>query len=138
MDRLRLKRQLIIDEGVRNKVYKDSVGIPTIGVGRNLQDKGLSEKEISFLLDNDIDEVETELNKNLPWYKDLDPVRQEVLCNMCFNLGWPRLSLFKVTLHLIETKQYSAAATAMLQSKWATQVGNRAKRLAAAMRDGSF
>lgn len=136
MNRDNLRRQLIIDEGVKKKVYKDSVGILTIGVGRNLQDKGLSEKEIAFLLDNDIEEVEAELNKNLPWYKDLDPVRQEVLCNMCFNLGWPRLALFKVTLHLIETKQYSAAATAMLQSKWAGQVGNRAKRLAEKMRTG--
>lgn len=137
MDINRLKAQLKIDEGWRDKMYVDSVGVPTIGYGRNLW-KGITKDEGEYLLEGDMAEAIVALKQNLPWFDELDDVRQEVLVNMCFNLGWPRLSLFKNTLSLIENKKYSEAASAMLQSLWATQVGARAQRLAYAMREGKF
>ena len=129
---------LKLHEGVRNKPYKDTVGKTTIGVGRNLTDRGLRDKEVAYLLANDIEEVTQELRQRLPWTEKLDPVRKTVLQDMLFNMGWPVLSQFKNTLGFIERDEYEKAAVAMLQSKWATQVGNRAKRLAKMMQFGQW
>ena len=129
---------LKLHEGVRNKPYKDTVGKTTIGVGRNLTDRGLRDKEVAYLLANDIEEVTQELRQRLPWTEKLDPVRKTVLQDMLFNMGWPVLSQFKNTLGCIERGEYEKAAVAMLQSKWATQVGNRAKRLAKMMQFGQW
>ena len=129
---------LKLHEGVRNKPYKDTVGKTTIGVGRNLTDRGLRDKEVAYLLANDIEEVTQELRQRLPWTEKLDPVRKTVLQDMLFNMGWPVLSQFKNTLGFIERGEYEKAAVAMLQSKWATQVGNRAKRLAKMMQFGTW
>lgn len=132
----RLIKQLTIDEGKKNFPYTDSVGKLTIGIGRNLADRGLTDEEIHFLLDNDVKEVIQQLSTNLPWFNNLDDVRQEVLINMCFNMGWGKLSQFKNTLNLIKEGKYNEASTAMLNSLWARQVGNRAIRLAKMMRTG--
>lgn len=133
-----LKDLLKLHEGQKNFPYKDTVGKTTIGVGRNLDDRGLRSSEVDFLLENDIKEVIEELRKNLPWTERLDPVRKTVLHDMLFNLGWTRLSQFKNTLGFVERAEYEKAAVAMLQSKWATQVGNRAKRLARMMHTGQW
>jgi len=136
IDRKRLGVQLNLDEGRKEKPYTDTVGKITIGVGHNLTDKGLPQQIIDMLLEIDIDDAERDLVNNLPWYGMLDPIRQEVLVNMCFNMGWPVLAQFKNTLDLIKTGQYDKAADAMLASKWAKQVGARANRLASKMRNG--
>ncbi len=136
IDRNRLAAQLRIDEGERKKPYLDSVGKTTIGVGRNLTDVGLFPDEIEYLLQHDITRAENELRTNLPWYVSLDPVRQEVLVNMCFNMGWSVLSTFKNTLDAVRRGDYEAASKGMLQSKWASQVKGRATRLAEKMRTG--
>lgn len=133
-----LKDLLILHEGKTNKAYKDTVGKLTIGIGRNLDDRGLRDSEVMFMLDNDIAEVTEELKQRLPWTERLDPVRKTVLQDMLFNLGWPKLAEFKNTLGRIERGEYEKAAVAMLQSKWASQVGNRAKRLASMMHFGSW
>ena len=70
-----------------------------------------------------------ELDKNMPWWKDLDDDKQRVMANMAFNLGLPRLSKFKKFLKAMEEGDFKTAAVEMMDSKWATQVGNRAKRL---------
>lgn len=132
----RLKKQLTFDEGKKNFPYTDSVGKLTIGIGRNLADRGLTDSEIAFLLENDIKEVVQNLSTNLPWFNNLDDVRQEVLINMCFNMGWPKLSQFKNTLNLVKEGKYNEASIAMLNSLWAKQVGNRAVRLANMMKTG--
>lgn len=132
----RLKKQLLIDEGKKNFPYRDTVGKLTIGIGRNLDDRGLSNDEVFFLLENDVKEVIQELSRNLPWFNNLDSVRQEVLANMCFNLGWPKLSQFKTTLGHIQAGRYKEASGTMLQSLWARQVGARAVRLSKMMATG--
>lgn len=136
MNRTELREQLILDEGLRLKPYRDSVGKLTIGVGRNLSDVGISMHEAMLLLDNDVDAVEDDLDQRLPWWRGLSEARQLVLANMCFNLGIGRLMGFKNTLAAIKVSDYAAAADGMLASKWAGQVGKRAHRLAKMMREG--
>lgn len=138
MNREKLSAQLNVDEGRRALMYLDSVGKWTGGVGRNLSDRPFSEDEIDLMLRNDIAYVERELDRRIPWWRELSEARQNVLANMAFNLGVPRLLGFVKTLDLIRAKRYDAAAAEMLDSKWARQVGDRAKRLADQMRKGEF
>ena len=132
----KLIAELRRDEGVRNKVYKDSLGIETIGVGRNLVDRGLSDDEIDHLLANDIDIAEAEASELVPNFDFLTDARQRVLVNMCFNMGKTRLSKFVRFLDAIEHENFERAAEEMLDSRWAVQVGARADRLADMMRKG--
>ncbi len=136
MDLERLKAELTRDEGLRLKPYKDSVGKVTIGVGRNLDDGGISPAEAQTLLEHDIESATAGLDRELPFWRTLDEVRQRVLVNMAFNLGIAKLLGFKHTLSLIETGEYATAADSMLASLWARQVGPRARRLAEMMRTG--
>lgn len=135
---MNLEQLLTLHEGKRNKPYKDTVGKTTIGIGRNLDDKGLSDSEVLFLFRNDLQQHSKEVEQAFPWVSGLDPARRAVLIDMCFNMGIGGLSQFKRTLELIRNGEYEKAAVAMLQSKWATQVGNRAKRLSEMMRTGSW
>ncbi|MCI0560948.1 MAG: glycoside hydrolase family protein [Nitrososphaera sp.] len=138
LDRELLVTQLVRHEGLRLKPYKDTVGKLTIGVGRNLTDKGISLREAHVLLENDIDEVVTSLNARLPWIVSLAPSRRDVLYNMAFNLGVAGLLKFKVTLANVKNGEYKLAAVNMLKSKWASQVGRRAEELAQQMRTGVY
>lgn len=120
---------LIRDEGLRLKPYKCTANKLTIGVGRNIEDRGITREEAMFLLKNDINICKNELTRSFYFYKELDVRIQEVLINMCFNIGLPRLLSFKKTLKLIEKGDYEKASIEMLDSKWARQVGDRAIRL---------
>lgn len=132
-----LVAELKRDEGVRLKPYTDTVGKLTIGVGRNLSDVGITEAESTVLLQNDIQRTIAQLDSSLPWWRNLNPVRQRVLINMAFNMGMVGLLTFKNTLSAMQNGSYTAAAAGMLASKWATQVGARAERLADMMRTGA-
>ena len=132
-----LTSQLISDEGIRLKPYRDSLGVLSIGIGRNLDDVGITQDEAMLLLQNDIRKAYADLTTALPWVQTLDDIRQNVLIAMTFNMGIGGLLKFKNTLNLIQQREYNQAASAMLQSLWATQVGARAKRLADQMRTGS-
>jgi lysozyme len=131
------KARLKLHEGLRLKPYRDTVGKLTIGYGRNLTDRGLTEAEAEFLLDNDIKSHSEELAKALPWLVNLDPARQAVLVDMAFNLGVPGLLKFKNTLRAVREGRFEDAAKGMLASKWARQVKGRAVRLAEAMKTGN-
>jgi lysozyme len=135
MDREKLKASLEKHEGRRNKLYVDTVGVPTIGVGFNL-DKPMPDAVIDFWLEIEIDQHQKELDVALPWASKLDDVRYRVLIEMAFNLGIPRLLQFKNTLASIKRGDYDLAASQMLQSKWAMQVGKRAITLATMLRFG--
>ena len=131
-----LKEELIRDEGLRLKPYRDTVGKLTIGVGRNLDDVGITKDEAMHLLECDIRRVKDDLDHALSWWRGLDDMRQRVLVNMAFNLGITRLMGFKNTLAAMRAGNYVDAAKGMLDSKWADQVGERATRLAAMMVEG--
>ncbi|MBH9661991.1 glycoside hydrolase family protein [Burkholderia multivorans] len=135
-DAAALKAELTRDEGRRSRIYVDTVGKVSGGIGRNLTDKGFRDNEIDLMYQNDIAETEAWLDRNLPWWRSLDPVRQRVMMNMAFNMQG-KLLTFVNTLAAIKRGDYAAAADGMLASKWASQVGDRAKRLADMMRSGA-
>lgn len=130
-----LRDMIIRHEGIRAKPYHDSVGVLTIGVGRNLE-KGLSEDEIFYLLNNDINNVKYEVNKNFPWVLGLDEARMNVIYNMCFQLGINRLSLFRKMLASCRDGDYETAANEMINSMWHKQTPKRCEELANIMKNG--
>lgn len=138
MNLARLSRQLEIDEGRRRRLYKDTVGKLTIGVGRNIEDRGLRDDEIDLMLKNDIAEAASIARSVVPVFDQLDDVRQEVLTNMSLNLGQTRLAGFKQFIAALTRFDFQRATTEMMDSKWYEQVGDRGKRLARAMREGKF
>lgn len=133
----RLIEMLQRHEGLRLKPYKCTAGKLSIGYGRNLDDMGISEVEAMVLLRHDIERCYDELNV-FSWFADLDQVRQEALIDMLFNLGLPTFLEFKKTLKFVAEGKYSQAAEEMLRSKWADQVGDRAKELAYMMDTGCY
>lgn len=137
----KLRQLLSLHEGRIPHVYQDSLGYWTIGVG-HLVDKRMGGKLpdhiIDALLDYDIKEHSDGLLKAAPWVANLDEVRKAVLFDMAFNLGVEGLLRFKITLELIKDGKYKEAAKAMLQSRWASQVGMRARRLAEMMETGQW
>jgi len=134
----KLTKQLIRQEGLMLKPYKCIAEKLTIGVGRNLDDVGISKDEALYLLSQDIITARNELVRVFPWTLELDEVRFQTLVNMVFNLGISRLSKFTKTMSLIHDGEYDVAATEMLDSRWAKQVGNRAIELSEQMRTGSY
>ena len=129
MNRDLLIEELKRDEGVELKAYHDTVGIWTIGIGRNLQDVGVSMAEAEFLLATDIDVAVSELQRTFDWFEDLSDARQRVCVNMCFNLGLTRLLGFKKFLAAMAAGDWETAGVEMLDSKWSRQVGARSTRL---------
>lgn len=134
----KLASMLVEHEGLRLKPYRCTAGKLTIGVGRNLDDRGITPDEALYLLRNDIRDSRKELSASFPWFDNLDEVRQSVLIDMNVNLGLSRLKGFRNTLALIGVGKYEAAAVEMLDSKWAEQVGRRAQRLSRMMATGRW
>lgn len=116
-------------EGCKLKPYKCTSNKTTIGYGRNLDDRGITQKEAKYLLINDIESCIEDLNKNLYWWILHPVIVQKILVDMCFNLGINGLLEFKNSLSLIQNKQYLKASKELLKSKWASQVGNRATEI---------
>jgi len=157
-DRDELVKMIALHEGIVLTVYQDHLGIDTVGIGRNLKDrgitdgellfinktmedvyeKGLTEEEAYYLCMNDIAIVEKELLANKPVVNQLDAARQMVLVDMAFNMGVPRLMKFVNMWMAIERENYPLACSEMLDSRWASQVGKRAVRLSEAMKNGEW
>ena len=158
-DRENLIDKLIEHEGMVLTVYQDTLGIDTIGIGRNLKDRGISQEELDhmdiphidliyrdgiteadarYLADNDVQIVEDELLRAHPCVDGLDSVRQLILIDMAFNMGVPRLCKFTLMWNAIHEEKFEVAAKEMLDSRWANQVKLRAVKLANAMHNGAF
>ena len=154
-----LLEELVKHEGLRLQVYQDTLGIDTIGIGRNLKDRGISKEELDeldiptidhvyeygiteadamLLAENDVQIVEEELLRAHPCVEDLDAVRQLVVMDMAFNMGVPRLRKFKKMWNAIHENKFDVAAKEMLDSRWANQVKSRSTKLAHAMHHGEF
>ncbi|WP_372772083.1 glycoside hydrolase family protein [Mangrovibacterium sp.] len=131
----KLEKMLIEDEGLRLMPYRCTANKLTIGVGRNIEERGITEEEAMFLLRNDIYIVMKELGSRLSWFTSAPETVQLVLANMCFNMGASRLMQFKKTLEHLEKGEYLSASLEMLNSKWAVQVGKRAARLSKLIKD---
>ena len=124
-------------EGYRSLAYKCSEGYNTIGYGFNL-DNGMSERIASMILMEQLYELELTLEQRYNWFSLLDPVRNSVILNMCFNLGLAGFNTFRKTIEYLESEDYLLAADEMMDSKWAEQVGDRAGELAEMMRTGEW
>lgn len=136
----KLSDQLRVHEGVRSHAYKCSANMITVGVGRNIDENGglgLSDDEIDYLLENDIRRCKQELI-TLPWFSEIDSVRQDALINMCFNLGMTRLLGFKNALTAMSVGDYDTAADEFMDSRWAKQVGYRAEEVCTMIREGNY
>lgn len=135
----KLSDQLRIHEGVRTHFYRCTSGLATIGVGRCIEEGslGLSDDEIDYLLENDIQRCKQEL-VGLSWFSDLDPVRQDAIVNLCFNLGLTRLMGFKNAMGAMAVGDYQKAADEFLDSRWANQVGQRALDVTHMIRTGEY
>ena len=134
--RSRLRRDVMDAEGCCLLPYRDTGGTLTIGYGRNLDANGISALEAEVLLDHDLAAAEQACRQAFAWYGTLNDTRQQVLVEMCFNLGLTRLLGFIKALAAMEARAYDQAAAEMLSSAWASHVGRRATRLARMMREG--
>ena len=132
MDIDKLRQNLIREEGLKLKPYKCTADKLTIGVGRNVEDRGISEATAMQMLDEDINICLAELNATINNFERLPEPVQMTLVDLCFNLGLKRLLAFKKTLKYIQegliTGNYTKAAVELLDSAYARQVPNRAKR----------
>ena len=137
-DYAQLRRNVILSEGLRLKPYTDVGGRLTIGYGRNLTDRGITQGEANAMLDTDLATAIADVQAVFPFVVGLDPVRMIVLAELSFNLGITRLMKFIKMWDDLKAKRYADAAVELLNSQWAGQVGARATRLADALSKGVF
>ena len=124
-----LVEALIRDEGLVLRMYKDSVGVSSIGVGHNLEAKPITPHAAYVILADDVADAEQAVLRALPWSRNLDGPRFEALVNLAFNLGIGGLLDFKKALAAIERADWPTMARELIDSKWYTQVGARADRI---------
>ena len=123
-------------EGRRSHIYTDTVGKLTIGVGRNLTDRGLSDDEIDYLLANDI-KIAKGICIDLfgdAVFRQASAMRQHALISMAFNMGKPRLGDFVKMIAAIKAGDWDRAVDEALNSRWASQTGRRAVEIANMLR----
>ena len=131
-----LKDLLVKHEGLRLKPYLDSVGKLTIGVGRNLDDRGISEDEAYIMLENDYKWTIPALKKVFKTFDSFTKNRQNALISMMFNLGETRFKGFKQMIAAIRAGNWQLASEQALSSTWAKQVKGRAIEIAHALMKG--
>ena len=139
MDINKLREQLKIDEGVKYEVYDDHLGYKTFGIGHLVkatdEEYGapvgtpVSEERVNSVFDKDVETYIDESKKVFGNLEDMPQEAQQVIVNMCFNMGAPRLSQFKKFIKAIHDEDWKTASVEMLDSRWASQVGVRANRL---------
>lgn len=140
-----LRDQLKIDEGVVYKIYNDHLGYPTFGIGHLIRDDDpehgepldtpVSEERVNEAFDADVEIVLTDCKILYDDFDDLPEDCQEIIANMVFNMGRPRLSKFKGMKAGVDARDWNRAADEMVDSRWYRQVGARAERLVERMRD---
>ena len=141
----KLREQLKIDEGCVYEIYNDHLGYPTFGIGHLVRESDpengspvgtkVSEDRVADAFDDDIEIVLSDCNKLYPDFEDLPEEAQQIIANMMFNLGRPRLSRFRGMKAGVDAKDWNRAADEMVDSRWYAQVGRRAERLVDRMRE---
>lgn len=137
---------LKIDEGEvkvngKHVVYKDHLGYDTLGYGRLVDRRkggGLSDKEANYLLNNDVNERIESMQSRFPHFSRLNEPRQAALINMSFQLGVAGVLGFKKMVAAIGEGKFNKAADEALDSLWAKQTPNRAKRISNQIRTGLY
>lgn len=147
-------QRLCVNEGLKLKPYYCPAGHLTIGIGRNLEGnpltveekayighpvkEGITEDQAYYLCRNDLKNVRKDLDRELPWWRDLNADRQFVMIDLCFNMGFKKLLKFQKTLNSIATGYYIRAGEQLMQSLYAKQVGKRAERNAKCLQTGVY
>tara|TARA_R110002020_G_scaffold408056_2_gene618001 strand:- start:541 stop:948 length:408 start_codon:yes stop_codon:yes gene_type:complete len=124
-----LLKAVKLSEGFRDRVYKDTLGIDTIGYGFAIKDLVLDEDIAEMILRRKLDSLIDRVNKKFKFVKDLPTAGQDVMYEMCYQMGVSGVSKFKKTLLYLENNEFRMASKEMLDSRWARQTPNRAKRL---------
>ena len=145
MDVEKLRKQLEIDEGVVHEIYLDHLGYPTFGIGHLVTDEDpeygadvgtkVDEARCIEVFNKDVETVIADCLILYPDFDDLPEEVQQIVANMMFNMGRPRLSKFKGMKRGVDAKDWNAAADEMVDSAWYRQVTNRANRLVERMRN---
>ena len=125
-----LIERLKVNEGFRSRVYKCTEGYDTIGYGFAIKDLELSEEISTLILEDLVDKKHQGLLDKLDWYKDVPPEVQGVILEMTYQMGFSGFCKFKKAIHHMKGKEFKQASAEMLDSRWAKQTPNRAKRLA--------
>ena len=124
-----LLKAIKLSEGFRDRVYKDSLGIDTIGYGFAIKDLVLDEDISEMILRRKLDNLIDRANKRFKFLKNLPQEAQDIVYEMCYQLGVTGVSKFKKTLLYLENKEFRMVSKEMLDSKWARQTPNRANKL---------
>jgi len=125
----------------RHVLYKCSAGYWTLGIGRNVDVNGglgLSEDEVNYLLENDIERVIKELSTEFGWFADLDDVRRDAMIDISFNLGATKLRKFVLALDAMAKADYKSASEEFLDSDWSRTVKGRSIELAKMIATGEY
>ena len=128
-------------EGVETHAYKCTSGKITLGCGRNIDPDGgigLSDDEIEYLLQNDTARCAEELGREFPWFSGLDQIRADAMIDLCFNIGITSLRKFVNANAAMARDDYNEASAQYYQSKWASQVGDRAIEICAMIKTGKY
>ena len=144
MDVGKLRADLERDEGVKHEIYLDHLGLPTFGIGHLVREEDpeygwdvgepVSDNRVAEAFESDIQITIDDCEKLYPDFYELPEEAQLIIANMCFNLGYPRLSKFKGMKAGVDARDWNAAADEMVDSRWYRQVTNRADRLVERMR----
>jgi GH24 family phage-related lysozyme (muramidase) len=139
MDLQRLREDLETDEGVKYEIYLDHLGYPTFGIGHLIREDDpehgqatgteVSESRVAEAFEQDVQTVLSDCAILYPDFDELPEEAQQVIANMMFNMGRPRLSKFKGMKRGVDARDWNAAADEMVDSRWYKQVTNRAQRL---------
>ena len=140
-----LRKQLEIDEGVVHEIYLDHLGYPTFGIGHLVRqedpefgaDVGTKVDEARCIeaFESDLESVLSDCKILYPNFDDLPEEAQQIIANMMFNMGRPRLTKFKMMKDAVDNGDWNEAANQMVDSRWYAQVGKRAERLVDRMRN---
>ena len=118
-----------LSEGFRERVYKDTLGIDTIGYGFAIKDLELDEDIAEMILMRKLDNLMNRIQKTFVWWRSAEDEVKNVVVEMSYQLGIKGFSAFRKTIDHLEHKRYGKAAAEMLDSKWARQTPNRALEL---------
>ena len=116
-------------EGFRSSVYKCTAGHDTIGYGFAIKDLHLTKDDCDIILERKIAELKIRVNNKFPFLADLPEAVQDVVIECCYQLGVSGFSNFKKTIEYLMQKDFENAGIEMLDSRWAKQTPNRAKKL---------
>ena len=141
MNKDKLREELADDEGCKFEIYLDHLGLPTFGIGALIKEHDpeyglpvgtpVSEERVRQRFNLDVLVTLEDCLRLYPDFNELPEEAQLVIANMCFNLGYPRLSNFKKMKAAVDARDWKEAAYQMMDSKWYRQVPNRAGRLVA-------